>query len=136
MITKFLAVSVCAATLVLSSPVQVFAADNVNSSKYSKKSGKTYEEMQFIKLFSHKNRQQVSEALGKPMSIAQASKPSNAELSMAKMGKSMDQNKVDNVEMWYYKNIVRYDRKHTYSKIELTFVNDSCKNIAYFNEPK
>jgi hypothetical protein len=136
MIYKVLIAGVCAMSLSFIAPVQVLAADNAKTSKSSKKSAKTYEEMQFIKLFSHKNRQQVSAVLGKPVRIAQASKPSNAELSMAKMGKGMNQKKVDNVEMWYYKDLVRYDAKRTYSKVELTFVNDSCKNIAYFNESK
>jgi hypothetical protein len=37
------------------------------------------------------------------------------------------------VEMWYYKNIVRYDPKRTYKETEITFVNDRAMNIAFFN---
>ncbi len=36
--------------------------------------------------------------------------------------------------MWYYHHIVRYAPKRTYDKVELTFVNDRCQNVAYFND--
>jgi len=135
---KYLVAGAFAASLILTGSAQVFADDAVKTSKHSKKksAGKTYNEIEFIKMFSHKNRQQVSEALGKPVEIAQASKPSDAERSVASMGQSVDQTKVDHVEMWYYKNLVRVDAKRTYNKTELTFVNDNCQNIAYFNEAK
>lgn len=135
---KHLVAGVFAVSLVLTGTAQVFADDAVKTTKPSKKrsAGKTYNEVEFIKMFSYKSRQQVSEALGKPVEIAQASKPSDAERSVASMGQQMDQAKVDHVEMWYYKNLVRSDAKHTYNKTELTFVNDKCQNIAYFNEAK
>ena len=136
MYRKFFIIGACFATLLLNTPAQVFADDVAIAAKLSKKSKKVYGETEFIKLFSHKSRQQVSEVLGKPADVAQASKPSNAETSVARLGQSMDQTKVDHVEMWYYKNLVRYDPKHVYNKIELTFVNDICQNIAYFNDKK
>ena len=37
------------------------------------------------------------------------------------------------VEMWYYKNIVKYDPKRTYKETEITMVNDKAMNIAFFN---
>ena len=138
MMMKHLVAGAFAACLILTGSVQVFADEAVKTVKPSKKksAGKTYSEIEFIKMFSHKSRQQVSEALGKPLEIAQASKPSDAESSVASMGQNLDQTKVDHVEMWYYKNLVRVDAKRTYTKTELTFVNDNCQNIAYFNEAK
>jgi hypothetical protein len=49
------------------------------------------------------------------------------------MGQDVNASKPVNVEMWYYSNIVQYQPKKTYKVIEMTFVNDRCMNIAFFN---
>lgn len=93
---------------------------------------KAYAEIAFLKTFSGKSRRQVSEVLGQPLKKEQSVKPSNADSFVAQAGK-VDKTKPVNVEMWYYSNIVKYDAKNTYKSTELTFVNDRCQNIAFFN---
>ena len=133
-INKFFATAV-AASLILALPMHASAEEGTSKKKSSKTASKVYNEGEFIKLFSNKTRQQVTDVLGKPATMNQGRPPSDEEASMATLGQKAERNKKnDSIEMWYYKNIVRYDPKHTYSKIELTFVNDRCQNVAYFNE--
>lgn len=96
---------------------------------------KSYTEVEFLRAFSGKSRKVVSERLGEPVKREQSVKPSNA---AGVIGKSVDTSKMDaskpvNVEMWYYKDIVNYEPKKAYKMTELTFVNDRCMNIAFFN---
>lgn len=93
---------------------------------------KAYDELAFLKAFSGKSRKQVSAALGQPLKKEQSVKPSNADSFVAKAGKE-DKSRPVNVEMWYYANVVKYDATHTYKSTEMTFVNDRCQNIAFFN---
>jgi len=110
-------------------PQHAVAADQPVKAS-AKKSGKTFGEEEFLQLFQNRSRKQVSDALGKPLRVGQASKPAGAE---ATLGRPLDKNKGANMEMWYYEDKVRYDSKHTYKTVELTFVNDRCLNITYFN---
>lgn len=89
-----------------------------------------YSEDDFLKSFNGKSREIISAKLGAPVKKEQGVRPTNA---ANVVGKSLDTTKPVNVEMWYYKNIVRYEPKKTYKEIELTFVNDRCMNIAFFN---
>lgn len=127
---------VVASALALSAMPGYSADDTAGTSKKTQKAGKkVFDEVSFVKMISNKSKQQITDLLGVPVNKAQASKPTGAESAVQKFG-TLDNSKKDNVEMWYYKNIVRYDPKHTYSKVELTFVNDRCQNVAYFNESK
>jgi len=127
-LNKILA-AVCAASFILmAAPISSVAAEK--AVKSSAKSEKTYGEEEFLTLFSHKTRKQISDVLGKPVRIGQASKPTGAESTL---GRPLDKDKGANVEMWYYENKVRYAPKRTYKTVELTFVNDRCLNITYFN---
>lgn len=90
----------------------------------------SYTEVEFLRAFSGKSRKVVSEKLGLPSKKEQSVKPSNA---AGMVGQPMDTSKPVNVEMWYYKNIVQYEPKKLYKVTELTFVNDRCMNIAFFN---
>lgn len=92
--------------------------------------GKTYSETEFLQVFSGKSRQQVTNILGKPERREQSVKPANADDHTLIMGKP---NNV-NVEMWYYSNVVSYAKKKTYKTTEMTFVNNRCANIAFFND--
>lgn len=103
--------------------VAVFA-DSATKNKSS------YTEEEFLKTFSGKSRKVITDKLGEPVKKEQAVKPSNA---ANVVGQPMDTSKPVNVEMWYYKNLVKYDPKRTYKLTELTFVNDRCMNIAFFN---
>ncbi len=95
--------------------------------------GKTYTENEFLDNFSGKTMKAISEKLGAPVKKELSVKPSNASSMIG--GKDTDDGKSKKVkvEMWYYKNIVKYDAKHTYKETELTFVNDQVRNIAFFN---
>jgi len=128
MFVKKSLVAFCIASAVLAAaPIQAGAGEKtVKAAK-----ARTFEENEFITLFSHKSTKQVTDAVGKPVRTAQASKPSEAELTL---GRPLDKGSGAKVEMWYYQNMVRYDDKHTYKTVELTFVNDRCMNIAFFND--
>lgn len=91
---------------------------------------KSYSEMEFLHSFTGKSRKVVMEQLGKPVRKAQSVKPSNA---AGVIGQNLDTSKPVNVEMWYYTNLVSYEPKKHYKTTELTFVNDRCMNIAFFN---
>lgn len=91
---------------------------------------KNYTEGEFLRSFTGKSRKVVMEQLGKPARKAQSVKPSNA---AGVIGQSLDDSKPVNVEMWYYSNLVSYEPKKRYKMTELTFVNDRCMNIAFFN---
>lgn len=95
--------------------------------------GKTYNETEFIDSFSGKSKKVVEEKLGKPVRKQQSVKPSNAGNMIAGMGQQEKNSKPVQVEMWYYKNLVKYDKKNTYKETEVTFVNDRVMNIGFFN---
>ena len=94
--------------------------------------GKTYTENEFLDNFSGKSKKVITDKLGAPAKKALSVKPTNAG---AVTGKNVDDksSKTVKVEMWYYKNIVKYDPKRTYKETEITFVNDQVRNIAFFN---
>lgn len=95
--------------------------------------GKAYSENDFINDFSGKSKKVVLEKLGQPFKKQQSVKPSNAGNMIAGMAKGEQNSKPVQVEMWYYKNIVKYDDKNTYKETEVTFVNDKVMNIGFFN---
>ncbi|MDT7850639.1 hypothetical protein Q9292_13575 [Methylophilus sp. VKM B-3414] len=95
--------------------------------------GKTYDENDFINGFSGKSKKVVLEKLGQPFKKQQSVKPTNANSMIAGIGKQQDSSKPVQVEMWYYKNLVKYDKKNTYKETEVTFVNDRVMNIGFFN---
>jgi len=94
---------------------------------------KTYSEDEFITIFQGKSRKVITEKLGLPAKKEQSVKPSGADNMLVGKVKAEEKSKPVNVEMWYYKNVVRYDPKRTYKETELTFVNDRLMNIAFFN---
>lgn len=94
--------------------------------------GKTYTEDEFLNAFSGKSKKVVEAKLGAPTKKQQAIKPTNAGSVIGKNVEDKNQKPVK-VEMWYYKNIVKYDPKRTYKETEITFVNDKVMNIGFFN---
>ena len=120
----------------ISSFVVVFLLAGLNatalaeSGSKAKPKSKTYDEVEFLKMFSGKSKKQVTDALGQPAKKELSVKPTNAE---SVIGRPLDTSKPSSVEMWYYSNNVKYDAKHTYSSTEITFVNDRCSSIAFFN---
>jgi hypothetical protein len=93
--------------------------------------GKTYSEDEFITGFSGKSKKLIVEKLGQPFKKQQSVKPSNANSMVGSVGKEQNSKPVQ-VEMWYYKNLVKYDDKNTYKETEVTFVNDRVMNIGFF----
>ncbi len=94
---------------------------------------KTYTENEFLDKFSGKSKTVIAEKLGAPAKKELSVKPLNASAMVG--GKNVDDGKSKKikVEMWYYKNIVKYEPKRTYKETEITFVNDRVLNIAFFN---
>ena len=100
---------------------------------YSAGNNKTYTEDQFLNSFSGKSKSVITTKLGVPFKKEQSVKPQGATGFLGKVGADEKDSKRVNVEMWYYKNLVKYDPKHTYKETEITFVNDKVMNIAFFN---
>ncbi len=118
-------------SITLALPAQVQAAEKAQKATSAKT--KTYTETEFLNKFSGKSRKAFVEALGNPVKKEQSVKPAGANTMLAGVAKGEDTTKPVNVEMWYYKGVVRYDAKNTYNKTEITFVNDRCMNITFFN---
>lgn len=95
--------------------------------------GKTYTENEFLDSFSGKLKKVVEQKLGAPTKKQLSVKPSNANSMVGGIAKEDKGSKPVKVEMWYYKNLVKYDAKHTYKETEITFVNDRVMNIGFFN---
>ena len=116
--------------LVLSSlTVALIAASTV----FAAGAVKTYTENEFLNNFSGKTKTVVTSKLGEPVKKELSVKPSNASAMVGGRDAEDASSKKVKVEMWYYKNIVKYDSKHTYKETEITFVNDHVLNIAFFN---
>ena len=94
---------------------------------------KTYTENEFLNNFSGKTKTVVTSKLGEPAKKELSVKPSNASTMVGGKDAEGANSKKVKIEMWYYKNIVKYDSKHTYKETEITFVNDHVLNIAFFN---
>jgi len=94
---------------------------------------KTYTEDEFLNTFSGKSKKVISEKLGEPFKKELSVKPAGANTMLLKAGADEKKSKPVKVEMWYYKNIVKYDPKRTYKETEVTLVNDRVMNIAFFN---
>jgi hypothetical protein len=99
----------------------------------SVQAAKTYTEDEFLNKFSGKTQKVIAEKLGAPFKKELSVKPTGASTVLGQAGVEDKGSKRVTVEMWYYKNIVRYDPKHTYKETEITFVNDKAMNIAFFN---
>ena len=94
----------------------------------------TYTENEFLNQFSGKSKKVVSEKLGNPAKKELSVKPTGASGMLGAVAATEDKkSKPVKVEMWYYKNLVKYDAKRTYKETEITFVNDRVMNIAFFN---
>jgi len=103
------------------------------SNVYAAPKGKIYTEDEFLNTFSGKSKKVITDKLGEPFKKELSVKPSGASNMMMKAGADEKNSKPVKVEMWYYKNIVKYDPKHTYKETEITLVNDKAMNIAFFN---
>ena len=94
---------------------------------------KTYTEDEFLNNFSGKAKKVVIDKLGAPAKKELSVKPANANTMLAGQVKEDKSAKPVKVEMWYYKNLVKYNPKRTYKETEITFVNDRVNSIAFFN---
>lgn len=105
----------------------------VASTTYAAPPKKTYTEDEFLNNFSGKSKKVIVEKLGEPYKKELSVKPAGANTMLLKAGADEKNSKPVKVEMWYYKNIVKYDPKRTYKETEITMVNDKAMNIAFFN---
>lgn len=103
------------------------------STVFAAGAAKTYTENEFLNNFSGKTKTVITSKLGEPAKKEMSVKPSNASAMVGGRDTGDANSKKVKVEMWYYKNIVKYDPKHTYKETEITFVNDHVLNIAFFN---
>lgn len=108
----------------------LFAAASVANAAPPKK---VYTEVEFLNTFSGKSKKVIIEKLGTPYKKEVSVKPAGANTMLLKAGADEKKSKPVKVEMWYYKNIVKYDPKRTYKETEITLVNDKAMNIAFFN---
>lgn len=113
--------------------IAVLLATTLSTAHAAPPKNKTYSEDEFLTSFSGKSMKVITDKLGKPFKKEQSVKPSGSSTIMMKAGADEKNSKPVKVEMWYYKNIVRYDPKRTYKETEITFVNDKAMNIAFFN---
>ncbi len=114
----------------LAMTVSLFAAASITHAAPPKK---TYTEDEFINAFSGKSKKVIIEKLGEPFKKELSVKPAGANTMLLKAGADEKKSKPVKVEMWYYKNVVKYDAKRTYKETEITLVNDKAMNIAFFN---
>ncbi|MGZ8984008.1 MAG: hypothetical protein ACXW11_08650 [Methylotenera sp.] len=113
--------------------IAMLLAATLSSAHAAPPNNKTYTEDEFLNVFSGKSQKIITDKLGAPAKKELSVKPSGASGMMAKAGADEKNSKPVKVEMWYYKNLVKYDPKHTYKETEITFVNDRAMNIAFFN---
>jgi hypothetical protein len=112
--------------------VTTLLASSLNAlNAISAPSQKAYSEIEFLDTFSGKSSKVILDHLGKPNKKELSIKPSNANKML--VGRGKESSKPVKVEMWYYNNRVNYAPNKTYKFTELTFVNDRCMNIAFFN---
>ncbi|WP_051901376.1 hypothetical protein [Methylotenera sp. L2L1] len=96
------------------------------------KPNNTYQEMEFIQTFKGKNKAFVLQTLGQPTKKSKPVKPSNAD-SIVGQANGPANLKKDEIEMWYYFNLVKYNSKNTYKQAEITFINDAATNMMFLN---
>ncbi len=119
--------------LFLTFSMATFLAVTVSSIQAAPPKKKIYTETEFLDMFSGKSKKVITEKLGPPIKKQLSVKPSGSSTIMLKAGADEKNSKPVKVEMWYYKNIVKFDSKRTYKDTEITFVNDKAMNIAFFN---
>lgn len=109
----------------------VLGISNLNTPSAIAAEKKTYTEQEFLSSFSGKTRKVVMDTLGKPARKEQSIKPSNTDQVLA--DKNVGSANADQIEMWYYNERVSYAPNKTFKFTELTFANDKCVNITFFN---
>ncbi len=93
---------------------------------------RVYSENDFINIFSGKPKTRFLKYLGEPESKEIAIKPKDASKVIARPTDNKNKSK-DKMEMWYYTDVVEYSPGKTYKKTEITFINDRCRSISFFN---
>lgn len=95
---------------------------------------KLYTESEFLDTFGAKSKEKVIQILGEPTRKEMSVKPTNASSVIGRPTEDRgNANKRVNIEMWYYKNLVKSDAKNTWKETELTIMNGKVYNIGFFN---
>lgn len=118
-------------TLAMTSLIIGIFFSNVSFAENNKPNN-TYQEMEFIQTFKGKNKAFVLQTLGQPTKKSKPVKPSNAD-SIVGQSNGPANLKKDEIEMWYYFNLVKYNSKNTYKQTEITFINDAATNMMFLN---
>ncbi|WP_019899202.1 hypothetical protein [Methylotenera mobilis] len=118
-------------TLAMTSLIIGIFISNVSFAENTKPNN-TYQEMEFIQTFKGKNKAFVLQTLGQPTKKSKPVKPSNAD-SIVGQSNGPANLKKDEIEMWYYFNLVKYNSKNTYKQTEITFINDAATNMMFLN---
>jgi hypothetical protein len=92
---------------------------------------RVYSENDFINIFSGKPKARFLKYLGEPDNKEIAIKPKDASKVISR---PTENKKKDKMEMWYYNHVVEYSPGKTYLKTEITFINDRCRSISFFNQ--
>jgi hypothetical protein len=103
----------------------------LSSITYAEK--KIYTEDEFLTIFNGKPKARVVKYLGEPDKKEIAIEPKGASKTIGRPTDNKDNKKKDKVDMWYYSNIVKSGKDTTWKRIEFTFINDRCMNIAFSN---
>lgn len=111
----------------------IMAVDATAATKAVSDKKKTYTEDEFISAFNGKMKKYLIEKLGQPARKTQSVRPAGASSILGSVPMKEDKSKPQNIEIWYYRNIVRYDAKNTYKEVEVTILNDRCSSVAFFN---
>ena len=94
---------------------------------------RVYSENDFINIFSGKPKARFLKYLGEPDDKQIAIKPKDAGKVMSRPTDNKNKKK-DKMEMWYYKDVVEYSPGKAYLRTEITFINDRCRSISFFNQ--
>jgi len=94
---------------------------------------RVYSENDFINIFSGKPKTRFLKYLGEPDDKQIAIKPKDASKVISRPTDNKNKKK-DKMEMWYYSGVVEYSPGKTYLKTEITFINDRCRSISFFNQ--
>ena len=94
---------------------------------------RVYSENDFINIFSGKPKARFLKYLGEPDDKQIAIKPKDASKVISRPTDNKNKKK-DKMEMWYYSHVVEYSPGKTYLKTEITFINDRCRSISFFNQ--
>ena len=95
---------------------------------------RVYSENDFINIFSGKPKARFLKYLGEPESKQIAIKPKDASKVIARPTDNKNTKVKIRWRCGITANVVEYSPGKTYLKTEITFINDRCRSISFFNQ--